>query len=275
MAQIRSPNSSKAASDTRRQLIRDTTKSLIEQNFASTLGTQDDIVNIFMALMFYESRFNVNAIYPTPLPARSGTISGDYYNSSVIQSMLSNPATTAQQRANEPLGRQAMGLAQVMGMYFVRGASGSGKCFFETARGGKFANQLCVSPGDDIRVKVLGDANVSNAILAGLLVLESKWNSLKLRNGAWEIAGRRFSTRIYGAVGAYLGLGSSGDANGTTFNMYANSIVGGSAYQTANGATAPAVRDSNIQYASVTAAGPTVAVNSSTQGPSGCIAAPA
>lgn len=266
----KSPNASAAANEARRQVLRTTIDNCLKQYFSSTLGTQDDMVNIFLAQVYMESHFNVDAKFGGTLSFTTSSGAADYYYSPAIQKILNTGS--AAQKANEPLGRKALGLTQSMGWNHIRGASRkTGKCLFETLHNGAFASRLCVNPGDDPTAILLGEANIENSILAGLAVLESKWNAAKKTKDGWVIGSYVFPMRISAAVAGYLGLGAK-DANGTTPQAYSASIVGGQHYLAANGASAPAIRDSSIQYASTKANGPVMTVASGKNlSPTGCL----
>jgi hypothetical protein len=252
---------SQSGNDALRQKLRSTTEGLIKQYFGPTLGTVSDMTNIFMALMYQESTFNVNAEFSTPLSPITSSGAADYYNSSAIQSLFQgNPSDQrlAVIYQNEPQGRTAIGLTQVMGWNIIKGASKSGKCVVEQFRP-DLASILCINPGESVRAKLLGEANMSNSILAGLVVLESKWKAIHPSGSDWSIkvGGKTllFPSRIYGAVAGYLGYSGS-DANGTTYTKYANAIIGGSMYAAANGPVAPSVGTARVQTAAVAAKGP-------------------
>jgi len=210
----------------------------VNSYFAGTLGAEKDIVNIYAALIFYESTFNAGAVGPRVEP-RKGNETYNYLQSSPVQAILKAPNVTADdvvKKRNIEQGFQAMGLGQVMGHYFVKGASPSGRTELERLRP-DLASNIVVEPGSDIISQVLGEENMSTQILAGLVILEGKYRNTRLNSedGYFHVGSnkRQFPTRIAGAVAAYLGLGSS-DVNGTTPESYSSSIVGGTAYKTAN-----------------------------------------
>ena len=263
------PVSSDAFSNTRWQDIRTTTKTLVTGYFPATLGSYPDIINVYMALMHLESSFNVNAIGPE---VKEMTSSGarDYMWSPPIKKIMATGSTY--QQSNAQVGKRALGLGQCMGWNLVRGASMSGKCEVERLRP-DLASLVCVEPGDDLVVQILGAPNMSKAILAGLIILEGKWKACTQKSPGWVIGGLYFSSHIYASVAAYLGLSAAGDANGTTYTKYANEIIGGKHYLLANGTSAPQISDGSVQYASTAANGPKVAISSGTSGDvPGCIA---
>jgi len=256
---------SNSANEAIRQKLRSTTESVLKQYFGQTLNTVTGMSSIFMALMLKESQFNVNAEYATALSPYTSSGAADYYNSTVIQNILTpgNPSYSLQKTYNEPEGRRAVGLTQVMGWNIVKGASKSGKCLVEQFRP-DLIGTLCISPGDSVRAKLAGEANITNSILAGLVVLESKYKAGYAKNGGWAIklgsgsSARelQFPSRIYSAVAGYLGYSSTGDANNTTYSGYANEIVGGSFYVAANGPSAPMVTTTKTQTAIGSSSGP-------------------
>ena len=257
---------STSADEAIRQKLRSTTNSLLKQYFGQTLNTIPDITNIFMALMLKESHFNVNAQYATALNPYTSSGAADYYNSTVIRNMLTpgNPSFSIQKRDNEPEGRTAIGLTQSMGWNIVKGASAkTGKCLVEQFRP-DLISTLCINPGDSVKAKLSGEANITNSILTGLVVLESKYKAGYAKNGGWAIklgsgsSARelQFPSRIYSSVAGYLGYSSGGDANHTTYTGYANEIVGGSFYLAANGASAPRVVTTKLQTAMSSSNGP-------------------
>lgn len=236
--------------------VKDIIGKLVSQHFSATLGREFDIINIVNALVYYESQHNVNAI-GKPVSTGYRTGGSAYFNSSAVVSILSNSTTTPEQRANLNYGITAIGLMQVMGWNFVRGAAPSGQCELERLRP-DIAGPLLVNPGEDILSKILGEANMEKAILAGLIMLEGKYRATNQYGKGFGVQGdqyrRTFITRLQGAVAAYLGLGVA-DRNGTTPEKYTNEIVGGATYAKANGKGSLYVRDSEIRLASTSGPG--------------------
>ena len=219
--------------------LRDRIKFLVQSNvdaiFMSTLGQVPDIAGFILGQIQLESSFNVNAIGPGSATSPNSTF-GRVLASSAIAAKLETATPT--QRANIMDGRYPFGLGQVMGYNLIRGADPSGKTIIEKTRPELVAT-ICVNPGEDIRAKILGEANLNNCILAMLTVLESKYKAVTQDARGFYTRGdsnpsRRFATKISAAFGAYLGLGTS-DVNGTTAQSYASAICYGSAYQKANG----------------------------------------
>lgn len=214
--------------------IKGTIGAHIKAYFGSTLANEQDIVNVFNALIYLESGFRFDATGPT-VSSRPGTTGYGYMASTAVQKVLQSGTPT--EKANVYKGLNGLGLCQVMGWNFVKGGAPSGKCEIE-ARRPDLASVLCVAPGVDLAAWVLGEANVSRAILAGLVILESKYKSVVLKNRAYSFPAdrynRQFESRISAAVAGYLGLGAM-DKLGTTPQEYARRIVGGSTYQVANG----------------------------------------
>lgn len=244
-----------STNQTRVTKIKDTIKSLVNQHFSSTLLREPDIVNIVNALIYRESGFNVNAIGPSVgyYPRTSGAA---YFNSSAINSKYHSPTSTPMERANLYQGLNAIGLMQVMGWYFVRGGSPSGRTELENLRP-DLAGPLMVNPGESITSKLLGESNIQNAILAGLIILEGKYRAVRTFSSSagtyFTMPGdpysRKFVSKIQAAVSGYLGLGKM-DMNGTTAESYSASILGGAAYAKANGAGSLYIRDSETKVAS-------------------------
>jgi hypothetical protein len=242
-----------ASNSNRVTLVKDKIKARIDSSFASTLGRESDIVNVISALIHFESRFNTNALGDIVFPdqySKNGTYL--FKNSPAIVSFLSNPSTTYPQRANIDKGLRAVGVMQVMGHYFIKGAAPSGKTELERSRP-DLATPLLVNPGDDIFTNILGEANLDKAITSGLIILESKYKAVSFGSGYYYFTadkyGRKFSSRLQAAVGAYLGLGKA-DGNNTTLEKYALSIMGGSSYKIANGKDSLKIRDSEVVVAS-------------------------
>jgi hypothetical protein len=269
MGSTKKPNAGSAASEARRQTLRATVDGVIKAHFASTLGTQDDIVNIVLGLMLLESGWNPSKHGGT-VSKGVGTSGYDYWASTPVQNILQKGSP--QQKTNLEAGLVGVGLGQVMGWNFVRGASKvGGKCEIERLRP-DLAGLLCVDAGEDVLAKIQGEANIALAVTACLVLLEGKWKAVKQTKEGWSTGKYVYPLRISAAVSAYLGNGNA-DKNGTTPPMYAASIVGGAMYKSANGASAPAIRDSQVQYASSTAAKPGTAVASASKSTSqpGCI----
>lgn len=228
--------------------IRYQIKTLVETHFASTLGRETDIVNVFSALICFESRYNVNAVGKS-VSANKGTAGYQYLNSSAVSAVLNSGNPTL--IANAFQGITAIGLTQVMGWNFIRGGSLSGRSEIERLRP-DLALGLVVEPGTDLYAAFLGEANINKVILAGLIILEGKYRATQKIGDSWQVNGdpytRKFYDRISGAVAAYLGLGRA-DANGTTPEAYAASIVGGSMYKVANSGSVK-ISDSQVKVAS-------------------------
>ena len=251
-----------------KQSLRQTIDSTIKSNFAGTLGSEKDIVNIVMALCQRESSMRADAA-GISLPLAKSYIARDYWNSPAITSALK--AAGPQEYSNISEGLRAWGVMQVGGWNLVRGASQNGKTEIEVARP-DLASQLLVKPADSISAKYNGEANVQNQVLAGLVMLESKYKAVKGSGISWKIGNFTFNSRITGAVAAYLGLGAKDVVTGITPQQYANSIVYGQSYQLANNGAAPSgnryVTNANV---AASQAGPAVTVASgNNQTPVGC-----
>jgi hypothetical protein len=244
--------------------IRDIVKSLVGSHFSSTLGRETDVVNIINALVLQESSFNVNSIGAANSTSK-GTAGYSYKTSSAIAAKYTSGNST--ERANLDKGVRAVGLMQVVGWNLIKGGAPNGVCELERIRP-DLSSTLVVNPGEDIYTAILGEPNMSKAILAGLIVLEGKYKATFANGSGFSVKGdpakRTFSSRISGAVAAYLGLGKS-DVNGTTPESYSDSIVGGKVYAEANGGNPIKISDSKIVIASSN--GPST--NGSNQSPIG------
>lgn len=253
-----------AASTSFKQTVRSLITSNLSQYFSSTLNQESDMTNIMMALVYTESSFNPNAIGPAVSTTTSSS-GKDYWNSSPISVLRSG--NNPQQLANANQGLSAMGLTQVMGWNFVRGASKSaGKQAIESSSNAA-ASQLLLNAGDSITSAILGEANVTKQLLAGMIVLETKYLKVKGSGNYFTIGNLSFSSKISAAVAGYLGLGAS-DSLGTTPQAYAASIVRGQNYQLANnGSTGYSAANNGTQ----SSGGPAITVASgNTQVPPGC-----
>lgn len=229
-------------SDAFKQEVRGLVASTIDQYFKATLGTEQGVVDYFMALIQEESGYRpgVTGIsvseVPTARQAKASSGAKSYMSSQVIKNILATG--TPQQRANVQSGKVAQGLTQCMGWNIVRGASGSGKCLVEETGRADLIAALCVNAGDSIEAKLLGSENIPTNILAGLTVLDSKYKAARKASGGWRVyGGAVFSTRIAASVGAYLGT-SVDVATGKTVQSYVQDIVGGNSYVKANGDSA-------------------------------------
>ena len=224
------PRSKSATSANSADVIRFSVTNNLQQFFTSTLNQEPDIINIFMALIFKESSNNVSALGPvTSVNGRS--TGGAYISSSAVKAVL-NLADPVKD-ANITRGLQGLGLTQSMGYNHVKGGSPSGICEIQRLRP-EFASTLCVNPGDSLDAILVGPNNISNNVLAGLIILEGKYKAAKQSQGGWTVNGISiFPSRISAAVGAYLGTGA-GDILGTSPANYAAAIIGGDAYAKAN-----------------------------------------
>lgn len=214
-----------------KQICSTTISKLISQYFPNTLGKENSIVQIVMALIQKESSFNVNAIGPSLNPLTSSG-AADYRNSPVIQNVLASGNFQALQNVNQ--GLVALGLMQTMGWNQVKGASKAGKQLIEQARP-DLVSILCVNPGESLKAKFLGSANVSNQILAGLVVLEQKYKAVKQVGGQYKIGSFTYNSKLECAIQGYIGLSSTDKGNGSSTAAYVSQIYYGSAYTQANG----------------------------------------
>ena len=209
------------------------TTEILKASFGTTLNKVPMMPQIMMALFYRESSFDYNSISPSNGWTDPKKFGYAYMRYSAISAVYNNPGTTATQKANIELGVSGIGLGQVLGMYFLQGASQTGAAPLMTMRP-DLAGPLILTPGSDIVAAVCGEANARKAILASLIVLESKYKSVKNFSGNYGIVPTQlFANPIGAAVAGYLGLGTS-DINGATPAGYAAEIVGGSIYQVAN-----------------------------------------
>lgn len=240
--------------------IKEIIQSHVNSYFAGTLGAVPDIVNIVAAQIYHESTFNASAL-GVVVSSRPKTGGGQYVSSSVIQDILNSPDSDVNsyiKKYNVEQGLQGMGLMQVMGWNIIRGASPSGKSEVQRLRP-DIANNVLVEPGDDLISLFLGEENMQKQILAGLIILEGKYRATSANGEYFYVKGdpyrRPFSSRIAGAIAAYLGLGKA-DARGTTPEGYAESIVGGSKYKIANSEGGSIIYDVKYRAAPQVATGP-------------------
>jgi hypothetical protein len=215
-----------------KQICSTTISQLLSQYFANTLGKETDIVKLILAQIQYESHFNVNAQGPA-LSVINSSGARDYMNSSAVQTIIGRGIS--QQSVNVDQGLRAWGLLQTMGWNQVKGASQkTGKCLIETARP-DLVSVLCVNPGESLSVKFNGSATVSNQILAGLVVLESKYKAVKQSGNQFSIGQFTYNSRMEATFQAYIGLATTDRGNGSLTSTYVASIYYGDAFNKANG----------------------------------------
>ncbi|MNK09988.1 hypothetical protein D3C87_279980 [compost metagenome] len=245
------------ANTTLKQSVRVIIHNALTSYFKDTLNKENDIENLVMALVQTESSFNYEAKGPSiPLVKSSGA--RDYFNSTAVSAVYKKG--NAQQMSNIEEGLRAWGLMQVMGWNVVKGGStaGGGKTEIERARP-DLASQLIISPGESISAKYSGEANVLNQILAGLVILESKWKAAKKVDGGWQIGSVIYADRMSCAFRGYIGLGAVDNGNGGSPISYVSTIVNGPNYKAANGPGAVYVANKSAEKA---AAGPPITVAS-------------
>jgi hypothetical protein len=255
--------------------IKDITGKLVKAHFANSLGLEPDIVNIINALVKKESGFISNSL-GKPVGTGKGSMGANYMNSSAVQAVLRSSSVTEIQKNNIDNGLRAVGLMQIMGYNFVRKATSTGVCELERVRP-DLAPQLVVEPGEDMITPILGDTNMDKAILAGLIMLEGKYRAVQPLQVSQKLRGytvkgdpyrRVFSTKLSGAIAAYIGLGKA-DLNGTTPEAYSASIVGGDVYIAANGKASYKIYDWSMNVVSTN--GPaTNGINQDKIGSPGC-----
>lgn len=239
-----------------RQSIVDALSSVYQSHFKDSFPGVKDFEKIALAQLYYESHFNNNATKD------SGSPDKDFVGSSVYSKILGG-GNPDQIKNMQVASRLVYGLGQVRGSYLVRGGSRSGICEIERIRP-DLAPLICVNPGQDVADTMIGAANISNAIIAALTILQGKFQAvpkiMKATANGYVYRDRIFSSRIEAAIGAYLGLGIA-DSNGTTSSAYASSIVGGKAFAIANNAATPAVQTYSNPDATQVATGPTTDSN--------------
>jgi hypothetical protein len=122
------------------------------------------------------------------------------------------------------------GLMQATGWYTIKGAGPGGRNELMRMRP-DLAGPLLIEPGEDVNT-VLGPDKLVNQILAGLIILEDKY---EVANSLWAnppTASRPYSSRLAATFGSYLGQGF--DKNGSDPFSYAASIIQGDSYRIAN-----------------------------------------
>lgn len=206
---------------------------LASTKFRATIGSDPDIVNVFMALIYRESSFNPDP-RRTPL-GYFGSGSKDFRGSSAYQNIASGTDPVAKQNMEDC--NAALGLCQVLGFYFIQNSSAkNGKNELERARP-DLSSSLVIPAGSNVISFITGADNIEKAITAGMIILESKYKAATKIGSSWGFTGDKnghlFSSKLAAAIGAYLGLGTA-DQYGTTPEAYAASIVGGTSYTLAN-----------------------------------------
>ena len=248
-----------------KQIAATTIKQLLDQYFANTLGKENDIVRLIMGLIQKESSFNYNATGPV-LSVSASSGASDYYYSSPI----SNVYTTGNsvQRSNIVQGQQALGLMQTMGWNQVKGASKNGKQLIESVRP-DLVSTLCINPGESLYSKFTGQNTVSNQILAGLAILESKYKAVKQSGSKFTIgAGQNqftYDSKMQCALQGYIGLSKTDKGNGSSTAAYVASIYYGDSFKSANGGGG-----TTISGPPSTNTGPITAASGDNQHPPGC-----
>ena len=234
-----------SSSVTPKQNILTIVQQVLPQYFASTLNQVPDMVNIFMGLCYQEGALNPNIQPGYPQNSKvntKGTVAYDYWQSTPIIAARAKLNPTILSNVTD--GLRAWGLTQVGGWNVVRGASkANGKTIIEASRP-DLAGQLMVNPGDSIRAKYNGEANLQNMILAGLVILENKYTSVVSGSGTnWTAGKLKFNSRIAAAIAAYYGLSMA--ANPTPYQYSASVMTGGASYNKAKSATGGATSSTN------------------------------
>lgn len=235
------------------QRIRGIVSSLLEQHFKSTLGSEQGMVDYFMALMKKESSLNPNGPKGALISDLSSSRARDYMNSPGVR--VVDATATPLQRQNIQDGKRAHGLVQLMGWNIVRrGSARAQKCEFEQLKRQDLAAQFLVNAGDSITDKLSGEANMERSILGGLLLLEAKWLICRSVTGGWTAGGDTFATRLACAIGAYHGAAKPGTDLAALSRSYVASVMGGDAYRAVTKGTAG--QSSEVRTAQAAASGP-------------------
>ena len=228
-----------ATAATLKQEIRSQLTNCISQYFSGTIGRETDIVNVCMGLIQEESSFNINA-QGKQLSIYTSSLAKDYFNSAPVQNIATSG--TSQQKALVYQGLQAWGLMQSMGLNSIHGASKSaGKTAIEAARP-DLASTLVFPAGTDLSQKFNGQATITNQLLAGLVLLESKYKYVTQKGNSFQYGKNSeiFNSRLAAAIGAYLGTGSD-TQTGITVPQYVANIMYGSKYKLANSTSSSGV----------------------------------
>lgn len=245
------------------QTIREVASRLIDQYFKPTLGSEQGIIEYVMALMDYESRLRPDSPsgplvseVATGKQKKGSSRASQYVNSGPVASILQSGSP--EQRRNVAAGKQAHGIMQVMGWNIVRGSSSkTQRCEFQESNRPDVASRLLIDAGESIVAKLAGAENLENNILAGLLLLEMKWKSIRKQPDGWgagENPANVFPSRISAAIGAYLGSGKD-LVTGVSVKDYVSSITGGTSFRRANDGSGG--KTSQIKTAVAASSGPT------------------
>jgi hypothetical protein len=254
---------------TTKQNVKTIITNLLGQYFSSTLNRESNIANIVMAMVQQESSFNYSNQGPV-LSVAPGTAVADYWNSQPIQNILTSGSPI--QRSLIAQGLQAWGLMQVMGLNFIKGSSKkNGQTEIQISRP-DLASTLCVAPGTDLSDLYSGQATASNQVLAGLVMLESKYKYINQTSNGWHYgkSSQYFNSKLAAAIGAYIGLGGYDRGTGMTPTQYVANIMYGQKYILANGSSSMGTSPNAANVAS-TSSGQVVNVASgNNQVPPGC-----
>ena len=244
-----------------KQTVRGIISSSIDTYFKSTLGTEPGIVDYVMGLVQMESSFRPGITGPmvsevaTPKQKVPSSRARQYIESGPVQAILATGS--AEQKRNLQSGKVAQGLMQVMGWNIVRGGSSKTKrCEVEESKQTAIAQRILVNAGESIESRLLGEANMENNILAGLLILEQKYLSARRSSTGWYVGKATFSSRVRAAVGAYLGVAANDLVTRVSAEEYVASIVEGESFRVANGKE-PGRGDIVVRTAQSTSTGPT------------------
>lgn len=207
--------------------LRDITDTLIKSNFA-LLQKAPNYLYIAMSIWGYESSFNLlhgkkgttkTSRHLTVVNPRSSSysgagtnITGKYFRSSNIQTILNNSGRTPTEVYNVEDGYYAHGLSACMGCYHVKNTP-TGDEFKQYSEHAALIAQegLQVNPGESISALFTDDeAGWRKSIASGLIILDQKYRKALIK------AGGNTAKAIQLAVGYYLGTPGVKDANGLT-----------------------------------------------------------
>jgi hypothetical protein len=215
------------------------------QYFATTLNTEKNIVNLVMAQIQAESSFNTQDAQGPSISTINSSGARDYQNSGPIQNILAKGHGTPQS-VNVSQGLHAWGCLQSMGWNHVKGASlKSGKCLIEQARP-DLVSLLCINPGESIQALLNGGTSVQLQILAGLVILEAKYKTVKQVNGGFQVGTFVYPDKMSATFQAYIGIASTDIGNGSSTSAYVSSIMYGAAYKAANGPSTITVSNGSV-----------------------------
>lgn len=261
LAKASSKPDTRTKSYTSVQVIRYEVEALVKKHFSATLGTIPDIVNLVISCIYKESGFSTKA--------NSGSHGAlqvrRFMGYSAIAAKFSNPKTTQYEKANMRNSVAGFGLMQATGWYLIEGAGPNGQNELMRMRP-DIAGTLIVPPGVDINTK-LGPDQMTNQLLAGLIILENKYKVAPNLVANPTTAKKPYVDRVSATFGSFLGSGT--DKFNTTPQEYAASIIRGQAYKVANGYSAAIPTGGNNTPTTPTGP-PKTPASGNNLGPSGC-----